>query len=138
MKTEIATQWDDWLEDQDKAVWVADTNLGRVYQDDGRPGFLYSAWERMIIAQPKITRLGLRFRDHYEWLPENKAGYYFIKSILKGPLMEKDFHYYIIGYLEDGVVKCKKFKIPELIIDEEFDRPPEKCGESQYGSLLIC
>lgn len=139
LKNNLCTKWDDWLEDRDCPVWVAELSDGSlVYQDDGRPGFSISAWERLMLSGEKLVGLSARFRDHWVHMPKNMAGYYFIKSILAGPFMERPHHFYILGYLLDGVIKCTKYKVPELEIDEVFDRAPEDGGFTDYGNILIC
>jgi hypothetical protein len=138
----LCHSFDDFLDLKNEAIWFVDMASGlRVLQDDDRPGELPSAWERLIIhcqeTGDHITNMWLRFRDHVEHVGKDKEGYYFIKSILCSPTMEAPNFYYIAGYLEDGIVKCKKWKVPELIVDKEFDRLPEDCGTTNLKHNIL-
>lgn len=111
--------------------WIVTLNDGRsVYQDDGRPGLdKESAWERLYYFCQEtglyITGMRLQFRSHVEHLEPNKEGYFFCKSILGSPFMEKNFHYFVAGYLENGIIYTRTWKIPELIVYEEERRIPK-------------
>ena len=134
---ELCFEYDEWLKQKDKTLWIAETDQGTVYQDDGRPGTNKPAWERLILSGLKIKSMRIQFRSHVEHVGEDKDGYYFINSIFYGFGMKKPNNYYICGYLENGIVKCKKWKVPELIIEEEFDRSIEDCGITESGLNLL-
>lgn len=107
----------------DKTVWIAILSDGlSVYQDDARPGRdPSSAWVRLtsyLKQNPdlKITKLGVKFRSHTEWLPENMSGYYFSNGILRGMQSTESQEYKVLGYVEDDRIVCRWYSVPELIV----------------------
>jgi len=133
--------FDDFLDLKNEAIWFVDMASGiKILQDDDRPGEIPSAWERLCIhckeSGDYITNMWIRFRDHIEHIGKDKEGYYFIKSILSSP-MNPSIYFYITGYLEDGVVKCTKWRVPELIVDKTFDRNQEDCGRTNLGHNIL-
>lgn len=126
MKTEISYS-DDWLQQNDLTGWRVLLNNGKmVYEDDLRPGFIPSSWERLCLHCKETgeypVNMWIAFRSHVENIGQDKDGYYLYKSILHSPGWEKPQNYYIAGYLEGDILKCKKWKVPEVIVESEFDR----------------
>ena len=128
LKTDISYS-DDWLKQKDTTGWQVLLNTGKmVYEDDNRPGYYHSAWERLCLHCKETgeypTDMWVKFRSHVEHVASNKDGFYFFKAILNAPSWKKQEDYYIAGYLENGIIKCKKWKVPEIIVYEEFERDP--------------
>lgn len=113
--------YDPWNED--RVAWFVETETERLYEEHDKD------WIDLVNSKRKIKTLGIQFRRNVVKLPNNKDGYYLIKSVLGSPFMAKNMYYYIIGYLENGVIKCKKYRVPELILDEEFDRTDHMLGD---------
>jgi hypothetical protein len=105
--------------------WLVELNDGTLcYQDDGREDCPdISGWERLrnyCQAENKyIIGLYLQFRRETIALPTGKDGYYFCNSVLSWLNSNTTFHYFVAGYLENGKIYCKKYKIPELELVEE-------------------
>lgn len=105
--------------------WVVTLNDGtKCYQDDGREDCpTTSSWLRLRnfcqVNGLYIVSMYLRFRTENIHLPADKDGYYFCNSVLSWLNDSKMFHYYVVGYIENGVIYTKKYKIPELIVEEE-------------------
>lgn len=105
--------------------WLVELNDGTLcYQDDGRPDCPeISGWIRLrqyCLNEGKwIKAMYLQFRTETVALPPNKDGYYFCNSVLSWLNSDKTFHYFVAGYEQDGKVYAKKYKIPELLLEEE-------------------
>jgi hypothetical protein len=114
--------------------WVVTLNDGnRVYQDDDRPEMNpKSAWERLgLVCEANklyIVDMYLQFRSHLEHLPSNADGYYFAKSIMGSFGSDKNWHFYVVGTLKNGILKVDTWKLPELIINESEERSIEDAG----------
>lgn len=87
--------------------------------------------EKVQKEKLNIIDIELQFRDHNEkFLPENAEGYYLSKSILTK--LGNNFstsHFYVIGYLKNNQIYCKKIKIPELLCVEESIKSINKINE---------
>ena len=106
------------------ARWLVELNDGTLcYQDDGREDTAISGWERLrnyrLSTGKWIVGLYLQFRRETIALPTGKDGYYFCNAALSWLNSNTTFHYYVAGYVEGGKIIAKKYKIPELILDEE-------------------
>jgi hypothetical protein len=117
----------EWLQEKDIPGWQVQLSTGEmVYEDDERPGYLPSAWERLAYHCNKtgsyIVNMWIRFRDHVECVGSEKEGFYLFKEIRHHPAWKKPTFLYIGGYLEDDLIKCKKWKLPEIIVDETENR----------------
>lgn len=116
-----------WLEQQDIAGWQVELNTGQmVYEDDDRPGFIPSAWERLCYHCQQtgnyVVSMWIRFRDHVECVGTGEEGFYLFKEIRHHPSWEKPEFYYIAGVLSDDIIRCKKWKLPEILVDCEEER----------------
>jgi len=116
-----------WLEQNDSAGWQVQLNTGEmVYEDDDRPGFIPSAWERLCLhcneTGNHIVSMWIRFRDHVECVGTEKEGFYLFKEIRHHPSWEKPEFYYIVGVLQNDIIKCTKWKLPEVLVDSTEDR----------------
>lgn len=105
--------------------WFVQLSNGEVcYQDDNRPDCPdISAWRRLRnycqTFSLTIEGMWLRFRTETIAVPAHKDGYYFCNSVLSWLNSDKTFHYFVCGYVENGVIYTKKYKIPELIVEDE-------------------
>jgi hypothetical protein len=117
----------EWLDQHDIAGWQVELNTGiMVYEDDHRPGFVPSAWERLCYHCDQtgdyIKNMWIRFRDHVECVGSDKEGFFLYKEVRANPGWDKEVFLYIAGYLEGETIKSKKWKLPEIIVDEEDER----------------
>lgn len=128
----VCTQPDDFVlsfSDFGKAMWVAELSNGEhVFQDDDRPGTdPGSAWLRLkeYVESNKLSILGMRleFRSNVIYMPTNVEGYFFRKALLAAFFSTKSIHYYVVGTLENGIVKGRYWKVPELLpsMEKEYD-----------------
>ncbi len=125
-----------------KHHWIATLSDGsRIYQDDDRPGEeIPSAWLRLkewlsytnLESDGKIWIQGLhlRFRSNIiNPLPTNAKGYFFANKIVQ-MVGGKPYDFFVVGTVEDKVIKRQTFKVPEMIkvaedikpLDENYER----------------
>lgn len=128
MDTELSCN-NSWAEEKDISSWQVKLNTGKmVFEDDDRPGLIPSSWERLCLHCKETgeypVNMWIRFRDHIENVGKDKEGYFFYKSMMHSPAWEVPNFYYITGFLNRGQLQCTKWKVPEIIIDEEFTREP--------------
>lgn len=135
----VTTEFDAHLLEryESKPRWEVTLSDGRkVYQDDERQGD--SSWKflrKYLEVNPSlsIAKMFIGFRDNTYALPDNAEGYFFRNSVLScWGAWEK--HSFIVGILEDGLVKVKKYELPELSFLGDEVRTIEDSGES----LIIC
>lgn len=128
----ICKEKDDFIDSKEmwEAHWRVDLNNGeQVYDDDGRRNEkdqpMISSWLRLkeYCDEHKlwITSMYLRFRSHYEHITPNADGYFMKKGGLASPGMPTH-HYLIVGVVEQHIINVNKWKIPELIVEEEDTR----------------
>lgn len=144
----ICTEYDQWLKNQDKTVWMIEgRNLPyygstapifnyTIYQDDGRPGVEEpKAWARLKEFYKKnsyqyqeIIRFGLGFRDHIEWLPvQYPKGIYFSLGAAGDMLWQHTTNYYVLGVVECDKVHKYWYRIPEVQLEQEtWDPLPDE------------
>jgi|TARA_R100001163_G_scaffold61502_1_gene51554 hypothetical protein len=111
-------------------IWIATlSNDEVIYQDDGRPDVEpASAWLRMKQYCEEndlhITNMKVRNRSHIEDAGSNYDGYFFCKGA--GALMFGDFtvHTFNIGVLENGKLRVRTWRLPELIPERFEERDP--------------
>lgn len=130
----ICTVWDEFMESrmEGNVIWIATLNDDTiVYDDTDREPV--NAWLRLreycLTENKQIKALKLRFRSHYESVP-NGSGYVFVKSIL-GHLVGPQIAYNIVGVQQD-TFRVYKFRVPELILELTEERDIES-----YRNLLI-
>lgn len=114
--------------------WVVTLNDGvRVYCYDGKitEG---SDWIKLRNycndMDRYITDMHIHFRSNTVSLPSNKEGYFFRRSVLGGFGMEVCEEFMLIGYIENGKVLVKKYRVPEMLLQYNETREIEDCGES--------
>lgn len=94
----------------------------KVYQDDG-PGL--SAWERLKkyckLNNRSISSMKIGFRDNVISLPENKDGYFF-RKMARGYFGGGTSLFFLVGYIENDRTVVKKYRVPEMIMEEESYR----------------
>jgi hypothetical protein len=69
-----------------------------------------------------IVKMWIQFRTNIQHLPENADGYYFCKSALGAFGTSETFHFFVTGHVDDGIIRVRKFKTPELLLTEEESR----------------
>ena len=147
----ICTEYDQWLKDQDKTVWMVklkcpwcnqDSHIEMVYQDDGRSSEKESsAWKRLrlFLEHPNGTNIsivgfGLGFRDHAEWLPvEYPDGIYFSKGVIADMLNPHPCNCYVLGWIKDGLLTKVWYRIPEVI---EYQREETRDFNSESPAII--
>ena len=131
----VCKQEDDFVFEQPH--WIAHLSNGeKIIQDDGRPDVVpASAWLRLAKYcrqhSLNVVDLTLQFRSHHEApLPKYMPGYYFVNKCVKpfqgGPTLS----FLLIGYIDEDKIRVQHWKIPELMLFGEEDRPIESAGES--------
>lgn len=131
----ISTEIDQFIEDKDATLWICGLSNGMtVYQDDDRPDHYRDSWSRLRVYcrnnNVYVTSMKFKFRSHTEEIGSisdrpNISGFFFIKAALFGINMKKTERRYVGGYVEDGILKTKKFIVPELVLIEEEERLPK-------------
>lgn len=118
----LCTEPDDFI--AEKVHWIAVLSDGTsVYQDDNRPGEEpAAAWLRLSKyirdGGPPIESLHIKFWDHIEEAaPAGAASYYFINGLEGFVGGDRTYHYYIIGFINDGDEKMNvvRWLVPEII-----------------------
>lgn len=146
----ICTEYDQFLKDRDKTVWVCDIEIHpyspgiiarkTVYQDDGRPGLEEpNAWLRLKKYKElgfrgsgdghvKIKQIHCQFRDHRETIPiEYPNGVYFTKGLSADMFNPHPTNYYVLGVVEGDKIHKYWYRIPEVILFEEtWDSLPDR------------
>lgn len=111
--------------------WVCILSNGEtIYQDDGRFSNQIPTWTRLKKyienSDLKIKNLYIQFRSNKQFpLPENSDAYLFCNSVIGSPGMVT-LGFFIIGFVENGILKVQRWKIPELVLIEEETREIEK------------
>lgn len=134
----LSFQEDDFINSkkEGEARWVVTlSDDTTVYQDDDRPNVEpSSAWLRLKAYCEKnnlyIKNMYLQFRSHFESIEPNALGYFFTKSILGLFGSDKNIHYYVVGVVKNGQVHCKKWRLPELIVESKDVREIKDCEKS--------
>lgn len=117
--------------------WVAKLSNGEnIYQDDFRTydNFSderrYSTWTRLRYYcydnNLYIVGMLLQFRSNVQHLPENAEGYYFCKSILGSLASAKNWHFFVAGAVQNGILTVNRWRVPELIVTEQEVREIKK------------
>lgn len=125
----VSFEIDDFINDKDETIWIATLSDGRkVYQDDDRPEHQEKrAWVRLQAFCSKnnlfVTQMSIKFRSHNEDNPVSSEGYFFRKGVLGQFGSTKSVNYYLTGPIIDGKIHVTKWRIPELIIEEQEVRP---------------
>lgn len=137
----VTTQQNEYIASryEGHARWLVELNDGTLcYQDDGRPDIPEkSGWIRLheycLSTGKYIIGMYIQFRRETIALPANKDGYYFYNSALSWLNDNRTFYSYVVGYLENGKIYTKKYKIPELIVEDEDVR---EVREDDLGLIL--
>lgn len=136
MQNLICKSYDDFLQDKDEAVWIAELNDGtKIYCDDGRYGETDKAWNRLRKyleehQEVEISKIRIKFRSHIELAAErtpNTIGFYFGRAASCWVGMPTT-NSMIVGAVEktsDGMIaKTSKWRVPEVIKEESEERNP--------------
>lgn len=132
---DICTECDNFIRDYQEMNphWIVWLSSGlAVYQDDGRPGFSKSAWERLHDYCKEnndyIVDMSFGFRDNKRSLPSKADGYFFCKGAMGCFGMKKTIQHYIVGTLKDNKLVVTRWRVPEMFEQETEQRDPEKAG----------
>ncbi len=118
-------------------LWIAELSNGlMVYQDDSQG----NSWlelknyidglkinDDFLLGGMKpvtVTKLCLRFRDHWEGLPGDKDGYFCVRSVMGNPFGYTQ-HFLRTGYLEKDRVYITEWILPELMEFVKEDYPAD-------------
>lgn len=123
MTASICTEPDVYLgQCCDKSViWSVVLSDGTtVFQDDYRPGvYPESAWIRLKQHCQDtglfIKSMKVAFRSHEIDIGEDADGFYFCKGASAFMTSNITNELYIVGTLNDGMLRVEKWKVPELI-----------------------
>lgn len=125
---------------RDSMRWVVVLSNGQtVYEDDDRPGLEEpSAWKRLKSycqeEKVSIVEMWLQFRSNrVQVAPRGADGYFLVKSVFGVWGDRETFHAYMVGTLVDGKIQGSRWKVPELVSLESFERQPDYDSPS-----LIC
>lgn len=122
----------DHLMEADIPFWFIDTEPIRWYPE-GDVGKSWIELTNIFYPKLKIKHIGLQFRDHIEIVtPDYAPGYFFIRSagcwhVVGGMPTE---HYYNVGWIEDGKIRCGKWKMPEIELIGFHERSIEESSQS--------
>lgn len=109
-------------------IWIVTLSNGEtVYQDDDRPDAIpASAWQRLgNYCRDNgiyITSMKIKNRSHVETVGEGGDGYYFCKAAGKFLFDGRTDHSFIVGVLDNGKLRVRKWNLPEIVPEEFEDR----------------
>lgn len=124
----ISLELDSFIKDKDKAYWIAFLSDGtKAYQDEDRPGEAEPrAWVRLQeYCKEKniyVRQIKLVFRSHTETCPESDEGYFLRRGLLGSfgaNERNRNFEFYVIGQVVGDKINTVKWRIPELVIEED-------------------
>lgn len=126
---------DSFIEDKDKAIWIAHLSNGQVvYQDDERYGDDDRAWLRLMKYCSKnkvfVKSVYIKFRSHTEKAVENDGDGIFYRRKALGSPVDKTRHYYLFGVCKDGKIEVHHWLVPEVILEESDIRDIEGCEDT--------
>lgn len=133
----ICTVWDDFMQERRElqTLWSTELTDGTwVYQDDDRPGvYPESAWKRLK-QYCELNNLGIKFmrisfRKNVQDIGRDAEAFFFCKSVLGWYGSGKNYNYYIVGTINDGILTTKKWEVPPLLMKEEEIRDIGKYEE---------
>ena len=133
----VCKKMDNFLESyiEAKPRWEVVLNNGeKIYQDDDRPGVQpSSAWRRLYkyCAENElhIVEMMIGFRNNIHILPRNMDGYFFSKGSLGCFGSTKTLSLFIVGTLQNNILKVTHWKVPEMLEQETEIRNIESAGE---------
>lgn len=103
-----------------KGGWVAVVSDGEVYYQTGN-----NAWPEFVQFLEdnnlKINRLGVKFMDHVEWLPEGD-GYYAVNGVEGVYGLNWSIPKCNIGFVKNNRLHMRHFKKPEMLLVDEDER----------------
>lgn len=127
----VSFEVDSFIEDKDETIWIATLSDGRkVYQDDDRPEHTERrAWVRLQEFCKKnnlyVVSMTVKFRSHQEDTKKSSEGYFFRKGILGSFGSDKSIRFYLTGPIIGNKIHVTKWRVPEIIIEEEEIRDIE-------------
>ena len=151
----VCTSYDEYLQDRDEAIWIAELNDGtKVYCDDGRYGGRDRAWNRLrlylkdyvppmlfpdgtrnldkdgnYVTKSRIEKLFIKFRSHTELVAsrnENTVGFYFGRAA-GAWFGQNTSQFFIIGTIQQINYESRRF--PDTIAKTSKWRVPEVIRE---------
>lgn len=112
--------------------WEAVLSDGtKAYHDESIPATPWQELRKYCLENDlKVVGLTIAFRDIYISLPSDKSGYFFRKLDRQDMLAEKTTNFFLAGYIEGDELIVKKYKVPEMELDETQSRIIEDNMES--------
>lgn len=140
----ICTSYDDYLQDKDTSIWIAELNNGTmVYCDDGRYGEDDIAWRRLAdflkTNSLKIEKLFIKFRSHVELVSSRDTdtiGWYFGRGV-SAWMGSPSYSTFIIGQVKskDTIsLKVSRWRVPEI---QQEESSSEERDPSEYSINII-
>ena len=111
-------------------MWIVELSNGEtIYQDDERPGKEpSSAWKRLKTYCEKndvhIVNMKIKNRSNVQDIGSNHDGYFFCKSAGAFMFGDETIHSFIIGTLDEGRLRVRKWVTPEMSPDRLEERNP--------------
>lgn len=107
----------------DNPRWeVVLSNGEKCYHDESIP----SCWQELRKyckkKKLKVSELKIGFRDVVVDFPSGKDGYFFRMMQRQHCFGDSTFHFFVVGYIEDNILKVRKYKVPEMQLEEMEER----------------
>lgn len=115
----------------DSPRWEATLSNGvKCYHDPSIP----SSWQELKKyceeESLKVKELKIGFRSNVIDIPSDKEGYFF-RMMERHQCFGTDTMYlFVVGYVEDNVIKTRKYKVPEMTLDDIEERNIDEYKES--------
>ena len=134
----VATELDEYVSvyADSNPIWMVTLSNGEVvYQDDNRPDvYPESAWKRLKNYCKEndlhITEMKIRNKGNVKSVESNCDGYFFSKGAGAFLFGDETLHSFIIGTLKDNILHVRKWRLPELISEQNEQRDPNKSTEA--------
>lgn len=127
---EYITTYEDWYQEfkKDKsAIWI------KAHLSDGKEIYFkdYKRWQDIKktcrLERLDIHGVSLQFKSNIVHIDTKKAdGVYLVRSI-KGQIGGNSQHYYTVGIVDGDTVRKGMWLTPELLEEENFEDPLDKC-----------
>lgn len=125
-------------------AWVVELSNGEtIYQDDERPGLEpSSAWKRLgeycKNNDLHIQNMKIKNRSNAHEIGAGHDGYFFCKSAGAFMFGDETIHSFIVGTLNDGKLRVRKWAMPDMSPDRFEERDPfanPECLIAKEGTL---
>ncbi len=136
-KQSVAKQLDSYVNQygDQNPMWVVKLSNGEtVYQDDDRPEREpQSAWARLKIYCEEngihITNMKIKNRSNVQDVGSDFDGYFFCKCAGAYMFGDNTIHSFVVGGLNDGKLRVRKWVMPEMTPERFEDRDIKKSQE---------